>query len=479
MPIDSTHSDYQTNSKFWTRCRDVISGGEDGVKAKKKIYLPQPEEMDDPTYTAYLDRASFFNASKRTAGGYEGMILRKDPEVNVPDSVVPLLDDITLSAIPFSMFARQVTREIVDVGRCGVLVDVQSEDVPNRRPYLSLYLAESILDWDTESRGGDEVLTMVKLRETVVEKDPKDPWTRKSFEALRILTLGPVTEPDLEGKLRSFTSEVYRVRFYVKRESSGETQAAGQKESYNLEEDVVPTFANGDPLTFIPFQCFGSSDDSIDIGEAPLIDLVNMNLSHYRTMADLEWARYYIAFPQVYVTGCATDVKLKRAANLVWKFSDPQAKVGVVGGDETDISALENAAEKKEKLMATLGARLLEQQKKEAEAAETLRLRQSGEQASLSTISSSAGFGLTQALKWLTLWSGADDAEVSVKMNAVFVDESADPQLVTTLLEAVQAGKMSFNTFYQNLVRFGIARDGISAEQELKEIDAEIPAETI
>ncbi len=474
MPIDSTHPDYQTKSTFWTRCRDVISGGEDGVKAKKTLYLPQPIEMEDSTYTSYVERATFYNASKRTAGGYEGMILRKDPEVKVPDSVEPLLKDITLAAVPFSMFARQVVREIIDVGRCGVLVDVQEEGVPNRRPYLSMYAAEDILDWETESRGGDEVLTMVKLKELVIEKDPKDPWTRKTYEALRILTLGPVTEPDEKGVERNFTKDVYRVRYYVKREQTAVNESA--KEAYNLELDVVPQFSNKDPLDFIPFQFFGASDVSPEIGEPPLIDLVNMNLSHYRTMADLEWARYYIAFPQVYVTGCATDVKLKRAANLVWKFSDPQSKVGVVGGDETDISALENAASKKEKLMSTLGARLLEEQKKEAEAAETLRLRQSGEQASLSTIASSAGFGLTQSLSWLSLWSGASEAEISVKMNSVFVDESADPQLVASLLEAVQAGKMSFATFYQNLVRFGIARDGITAEQELKDIDGETPA---
>ena len=473
MPIDTPHSTIQFFTKLWKRCRDLIAG-EDTVKAMKTIYLPKPEEMEEDTYNTFLDRATFYPASDRTANGYQGMIFRKEPEVKVPSSVSELLKDVTLSAIPFAMFAQQVTRQVIDVGRAGVLVDVQKEGTANRRPYLSMYEAESIVDWETENRGGDEVLVMVKLSETKTEKDPADEWARKDFPALRVLTLGPVIDnPEKEGA-RNFEKDVYRVRYYVKRESTG-GDVNSSRESYNLEEDVVPTFANGDPLDFIPFQFFGANDLAPKIRKPPLLDLVNMNLSHYRTMADLEWALYFVAMPQVYVTGVA-EAKLKRAPNTVWKFSDANSKVGVVGGDATDTSALSSTADKKEKMMATLGARLLEEQKKEAEAAETLRLRQSGEQASLSTISNSVGFGLEQVLKWLTLWASGNESEVSVKMNTIFVDESVDPQLVASIFEQLQAGKISYQTFYQNLIRFGIARDGVTAEEELALVDAETPA---
>lgn len=477
MGIDATHPDYQTYLEIWAKCRDLIDG-QDTVKAKKTKYLPQPSEMDEEVYkNIYLGNAIYYNASGRTAGGYEGMIFRKEPETIVPDSVKGFLKDISLSGTPFNMFARETVRELIDVGRCGVLVDVADESKTNRRPYLSLYATEDILDWDEKNVNGDTVLSFVKLREQVVEPDPDDVWNRKTFQSIRVLTLGPVIEPDLQGIIRNITQDVYRVRVYVLREITKDGKSTSD---WVLEKDVIPSFANGDPLTFIPFQIMGAVDDSPAVNKPPLLDLVNMNLSHYLTMAELEYGRFYVAMPQVYVTGIGDDkVKLRRAPNTVWKFSDPQAKVGVVGGEEQSLSALEKADEDKRKMMASLGARLLEDQKREAEAAESLRLRQSGEQASLSTISTSGGYGLQKVLEWLTLWSGASPEQVSVKLNSVFVDEKADPQIMATLFESLQAGKISFPTFYQNLVRFGLAREGVTAEQELKEIDSDIPSQNI
>jgi hypothetical protein len=69
MPAQSTHPDYDANQAAWLRARDVIAG-EDAVKAAGETYLPRLDSQADDEYLAYKTRASFFNASVRTADGY-------------------------------------------------------------------------------------------------------------------------------------------------------------------------------------------------------------------------------------------------------------------------------------------------------------------------------------------------------------------------------------------------------------------------
>jgi hypothetical protein len=61
-----------------------------------------------------------------------------------------------------------------------------------------------------------------------------------------------------------------------------------------------------------------------------------------------------------------------------------------------------------EKLMAVLGSRLLQDQKKVGETAEAIRLRQSGEESVLSTIATSVSESLSQVLRWVYWWNSTE-----------------------------------------------------------------------
>ena len=85
MPVNSTHPDYDANIVAWQRARDVFAG-EDAVKSAAEKYLPRLDCQDDNEYLAYKNRASFFNASARTADGFVGLIFRRDPTFKLPDN---------------------------------------------------------------------------------------------------------------------------------------------------------------------------------------------------------------------------------------------------------------------------------------------------------------------------------------------------------------------------------------------------------
>src|ERR1700675_874381 len=84
MPGDSTYPEYDANVTAWLRARDVIAG-EDAVKAAGVRYLPRLDSQTDDEYAAYTARASFFNATARTADGFVGLIFRREPTVKLPE----------------------------------------------------------------------------------------------------------------------------------------------------------------------------------------------------------------------------------------------------------------------------------------------------------------------------------------------------------------------------------------------------------
>src|ERR1041384_8259913 len=84
MPVNSTHLDYDAALPPGLRARDVIAG-EDAVKAAGTRYLPRLNAQTEDEYAAYKARASFYNATARTAEGYLGLVFRRPPFVKLPE----------------------------------------------------------------------------------------------------------------------------------------------------------------------------------------------------------------------------------------------------------------------------------------------------------------------------------------------------------------------------------------------------------
>jgi Domain of unknown function (DUF4055) len=126
-----------------------------------------------------------------------------------------------------------------------------------------------------------------------------------------------------------------------------------------------------------------------------------------------------------------------------------------------------------ERLMAVLGSRLLQDQKKVGETAEAIRLRQSGEDSALSVITTSVSESLTQVLRWVYWWNstevlpyGLSKAEVTVKLNTDFGIAGLSSQDLQAIVAAWQSGAISRDTMFE-LFRSGeILPDGRTNEDE-------------
>jgi hypothetical protein len=467
MPVETPHKAYVAASHKWTRCRDCYEGS-DSVKAKGPVYLPalDSHEVNPRAYEAYLLRALYYNAVGRTVDGLAGGIFQKPMEAEVPPSIEPFLKDVTLTNQSIEMFALQTIREVLITGRYGILIDVSGEAAPagKDRPYWAGYKAEEVISWRTSRQDGDEVLTRVVLSEELELPKASDPFVIECETIYRVLELGE------DG--------IYTQATWRRDKKTGKYAEAPLPGTGN-EAQHTPS-RRGTPLDFIPFIFTSPMSVTPDVEKPPLEDLVDVNLSHYRSSADLEHGRHWTALPTPWVAGIkAKSGALSIGSGKAWVL-DKDGKAGMLEFTGQGLKALETADTQKRGMMATLGARLLETQPTNAETMGAVAMRHSGEHASLRTIAGTTEIALTMALQISAWWAAgpatataADWADVAAaaKLNKDFFAVRMSEAELKTWVMALQADKVAYPTFYAALERGGLARAGIDAAEELKDIE--------
>ena len=111
--------------------------------------------------------------------------------------------------------------------------------------------------------------------------------------------------------------------------------------------------------------------------------------------------------------------------------------------------------ERDEHMMAVLGTRMIEQQKRVGETAAAIELRQSGENSVLNTVSLSLSDSMTHVLTWVYWWNSTQAAPADIGEDLVLVTLNTDfspygmtSQEITALVSAWQAGAISRETMF-------------------------------
>ncbi|MDH5559420.1 MAG: DUF4055 domain-containing protein [Deltaproteobacteria bacterium] len=444
MPVESQHEDYKKAYPLWRKCRAVIMG-EEAVKAEETLFLPILEGQGYMEYLSYRDRALFYAATARTLEGLSGAIFRKKPEIMASPEALRELDSISSEGLGLEAFLRGVVSEVLTTGRYGILVDMESQN--GKKAYLSGYAAENVINWRAERKGGLERLKLVVLRENYLEAG-EDYFSSKKKVQYRVLRM------DEENR--------YRVSLFRYHEES---------ERYSSVEEFIPRI-RGNPLDFIPFVFCNPCDQTTRVFKPPLADLASVNLSHYRTSADLEHGRHFTALPTVWVAGFDAETELKIGSQTAWVAENPDAKAGYLEFTGQGLSALENAMKEKQDLMAVLGARLLEEPKKAVEAAQTHRLRRIGENSILASLARSISKTVNSALDWWAMMSG-ETGKVCLSLNNDFLSGPLEAKEITALMDAWIKGAMSWDSLIFNFKKGEILPEDRTKQQEKELIELE------
>ena len=390
-------------------------------------------------------RAAYYGAVGRSIDGFVGAIVRKPPGIKLPVKMEVFEKDATASGIGLTEFIKKLSCEDLLVGRVGILVDFDDDA---KRAYLASYTAESITNWGQD---------FVVLKESAFLQDGTDRFALKEIEQYREL---------------SIDDGIYKVRIWRRKNSD----VKGETDDWIVFEELTPA-KHGVVLKEVPFfwlSCFGQSDK---IEKPPLLALVDVALSHYRSSADLEHGRHFTALPTLYVTGVIdTTSPIHVGAEAAISLSDPNSKVGYAEFSGQGLGSLERALEEKEHMMAVLGGAVFADQRKGVEAAETARIRTSGETSLLMGIVNSVEETLEAALRkaaeWMNVAVTNEDA-IDIAINRDFVDITLDPQTLTALLKSYLSGAISLETFLFSIEKAEMLAPDRSIEQEIAAIKAQ------
>src|SRR5678810_454267 len=283
MAVTYQHRDYAKAALQWDRCRDCFAGS-DAVKGKFTKYLPFLEgtsASSDP-YLAYVMRALFYPAMARTVSGLVGIVFGKPPTVEgIPTTYDAEFKDVTLTGVSLPAFGFAQCQELLITGRVGLLVDMAN--VPGSRPYWCAYPAERIVNWRTEiGPDGQPRLTLVVLYEELETASTDDFFTPTVTPQYRVL--------ELRNGL--YEASIWRATTGATAQKTDWAEIEGQR--------TYPT-RRGQRLNYIPFVFIGPNGNDPQIDHPPLVDLVDVNLSHYRTSADQEHGAHFTALPTPYI----------------------------------------------------------------------------------------------------------------------------------------------------------------------------------
>jgi hypothetical protein len=459
MPIDKPHDEYTVALPKWERCRDAVAG-QSAVHQKGVTYLPMLTEQSQEEYNAYKLRATYANFTGRTLEGLVGMVFRKAPTIEAPDSMQDMLADVDLRGTTTAGLAEYTVSEVLKVGRIGYLVEFpQVSATPinaaaaaamNLRPYASRYCAESIINWRVERINNVMQPTLVVLSETHEERE--DEYSSNYVPQLRVLKL-------VEGV---YVQEVWR---------------KADNSDWVMVESVVPQM-RGAPLDFIPFYAFGPMENTLCVQEPPILDLADLNLAHYRVTADYEHGTHFTGLPMLFLAGIRLEdnQKVFIGSQAAIVSDNPDAHGEFIEFSGQGLGALEGNLDRKEKQMAVLGARMLEQQKAGVESEGAMQLRSNGESSVLAAMANLVSMGMSKMLTFMNLWAFGSEEEVKVSLNTDYMPVGLTSAELAELVKSWQSGAISFDTLFANLQRGEIIAADVTIEDEREKIEAEAPS---
>ena len=458
MPVSNSHPQYELYKPVWTKTRDAVRGSV-AVKDKRHHYLPVPdaESNDDSIgaqslrYRQYLKRALFTNFTGRTKNALVGAAFRKPPTIEIPEGLDYLIEDATGDGLGMEQLAKDELSNLLECGRSLFLVDypqaddgLTAEEVQrlDLRASIIPYTAEQVINWKTQVIAGRKMLVMVVLAEDYRTTD--DEFDHEMDTQYRVLRL----------REDGYSQQIYR-----------------DDEPYT--EEFYPRKADGSAWDRIPCVFVGSKNNDSSIDDAPLSDIADVNIAHYRNSADYEESCFLTGQPTLFITHSLN-------ADEFYEMNPEGIKLGSRAGHvlgETGSATLlqpsanqlvMSAMQAKEQAMISIGARIITDRGAN-ETAEGARIRFASENSVLGDIVGNLSDALMQCVKWCAEYMGAPD-EVNIEINREFYDKSIDPQLIMSMVTLMDRQIISDQDIFDRLKAGGI----IEGQRTLEEVREEL-----
>jgi hypothetical protein len=337
-------------------------------------------------------------------------------------------------------------------GICGILVDYpkatdtegkllyptrEMEKAAGVRPYCIQIHPWQVLGWRDEYIDGVWRLTQLRLMECVDE--PDGDYGVKSVEQVRVLTPG-----------------------------AWELQRQNEKKEWFVYDSGTTS------LSIIPYVPVYGQRTGFMLGRPPLIEVANLNVAHWQSSSDQATILHVARVPILAVIGVDDDkwqmtvgassaVKIPLNGDMKWV--EHSGKAIEAGADE--LEALEER-------MRQAGAELLVLRPGKITATQTATENAVG-MCALHRIANNLEDALDQALQICADWVG-EPTGGSVELFKDFGAASLAEASTQLLLDSTSAGKVSDETYFNELKRRGVVSPDIDWQDEKDRLDKQGPA---
>ncbi len=413
----------------------AVTRGTNYLRDLSETYLPQEPREDEDAYQTRVDRSVLSPYTSRLIETAAGAILRKPIHIEGDSYWLELAQNIDGLGSNINEYARRALVSSLTYGHSAILVDypaaaavlnLAEERALGRRPYFVHVDAPQIWGWRKEPVTNR--LLQVRIHDYDVR--PLNDFGEEQVEEMRVIY-------------------------------------PGRYDLYTLGQDVVEfTSSGGYSLTEIPLVPIYSNRRGLLISQPPLLDIANLNITHYQRQADLIHALHIAAMPTLVLenwddtTGSAT-----MGVNYAIAMQ-PGNKAYYVQADATSFDAQMAELESLASQMSTLGVTKLFGQKFVAESAEAKRIDQAQSNSVLSIISQELESALNQAFAFAAQYVGMEPPEITIDRDFDYYRLIGQDVAVLSQLNA--SGKISDAMLLEILRRGEVLPDNINIEDELE-----------
>lgn len=456
---------YNSVLPLWRKSRAVL-GGERFVKdldtvcdtlTYTNLLIPFSPSMTQQQYDFYKAEAELPGIVAQYARIVVGGLLRKQPQLELPDYVDPsvkdwIMDEFTQDGNPLLAFLDKAIWEELQTSRAWVYVDfpvvpnpeqMTTQEIQALRPYPILWTAENVINWKMERSKVDG--TMILSQVIVRTFEPN--YEKNEFHPEQIETV-KVHELDKSG--------AYQIRiFQNKSPASSMPMINGQviqenikKEGFELVETISNIMFNGERLNMIPAWPLNGSVQPYEPILTPLID---REISLYNKVSRRNHLLYGAATYTPVISADITDEQFQAIVDSglgTWIHLPSNSQATVLETPTGALADMDRAIAQTVEDMAKLGIRMLSPETDQSGVA--LDIRNAAQTAQLGVLNTKVSNQMSDIITFMINWrydAQIHSSEIKFTLSADFNPTPLGADWLRLATEWYQAGLIPRETW--------------------------------
>lgn len=449
LNLENTHADYNSQTPNWQKILDCYIGGGNITDADDDEYLIKKGSEDDDDYDARKRRTIYYNKCYQVVQTFQGHLWRKSPIRQIPDELLPLLENVDRCETRVNEFFQNVSQWSQVYGIYFVLIDYpvndnqnlskRDEEMLGLRPYFSEINPSNVLDWQFDINTGK--LNYVVIRE-IVESENNAPFKKAEY----------ITQ------YRLLTSDKIQIYKY--------------SDNPKDKRDIVLVNEYINTLGEIPLVPFYAKKKSFFVGRSILHDIVDLNLELYNKHSDKDNSEFWTAHPNMFFKGFDRSELTISPAHAIFS-SNEKADFSIVEFSGLSINELRKT---EADILREIYDIALKQIRNPSVARQTYESKRLDRIDALSELQSRAvGYSESEKKCWqlAAKWLKINDRDIDISYNIDYNTDSIDYQLVQQLIQMKNEKLISHKTFSKILVEGEVLPNDYNVEEDQKQIEQE------